>query len=33
MAKRSGKWYRKNEAEIMRDLGLRPTINSGSGWI
>lgn len=31
--KRSGKFYRKNEAEIMRDLGLSPTKNSGSGWI
>lgn len=33
MMKRSGKWYRKNEAEIMRQLGLEPTPNSGSGWI
>lgn len=31
--KRSGKEYRKNEAEIMRALGLVPTKNSGSGWI
>lgn len=31
--KRSGKFYRKNEAEIMRMLGLNPTKNSGSGWI
>ena len=31
--KRSGKFYRKNEAEVMRLLGFRPTINSGSGWI
>lgn len=31
--KRSGKFYRKNEAEIMKDLGLIPTKNSGSGWI
>lgn len=31
--KRSGKFYRKNEAEIMRSLGLEPTPNSGSGWI
>lgn len=31
--KRSGKFYRKNEAEIMRDLGLKPTVNSGSTWI
>lgn len=31
--KRSGKFYRKNEAEVMRMLGLDPTPNSGSGWI
>ena len=31
--KRSGKFYRKNEAEVMRSLGLTPTKNSGSGWI
>ncbi len=31
--KRTGKFYRKNEAEVMRSLGLRPTKNSGSGWI
>lgn len=31
--KRSGKFYRKNEQEIMKRLGLQPTINSGSGWI
>lgn len=31
--KRSGKFYRRNEAEIMRILGLEPTPNSGSGWI
>lgn len=30
---RSGKWYRKNEAEVMEGLGLNPTRNSGSGWI
>ena len=29
--KRSGKFYRKNEAEIMKYLGLEPTPNSGSG--
>lgn len=33
MMKRSGKFYRKNEAEVMESLGLRPTKNSGSGWI
>lgn len=31
--KRSGKFYRKNEAEIMQMFGLKPTKNSGSGWI
>ena len=31
--KRSGKWYRKNEQDVMRSLGLEPTPNSGSGWI
>lgn len=31
--KRSGKFYRKNEAEVMLSLGLKPTKNSGSGWI
>lgn len=31
--KRSGKFYRKNESEVMKDLGLEPTPNSGSGWI
>lgn len=31
--KRSGKFYRKNEAEVMRSLGLEPTPNSGSGWL
>lgn len=30
---RSGKWYRKNEAEVMKSLGLVPTPNSGSGWL
>lgn len=33
MQKRSGKWYRKNEADVMRRLGLEPTKNSGSGWV
>ena len=31
--KRSGKFYRKNEAEIMESFGLKPTKNSGSGWV
>ena len=33
MSGRGTKWYRKNEAEVMKDLGLEPTKNSGSGWI
>ena len=31
--KRSGKFYRKNEKEVMESLGLKPTYNSGSGWV
>lgn len=31
--KRSTKYYRKNEAIIMKQLGFSPTINSGAGWI
>lgn len=31
--KRSGKFYRNNEKEVMKSLGLEPTYNSGSGWI
>lgn len=30
---RSFKFYRKNEAEVMHDLGMKETKNSGSGWI
>ena len=30
---RSFKFYRKNEEEVMRTLGLKPTKNSGSTWI
>lgn len=33
MPNRSGRFYRKNEARIMRKLGLKPTKNSGSGWV
>lgn len=33
MKKRSTKFYRKNEEEVMLALGLKPTKNSGSGWI
>lgn len=31
--KRSGKFYRRNEEEVMKALGLNPTKNSGSGWV
>lgn len=31
--KRSGRFYRRNEADVMRKLGFKPTKNSGSGWI
>lgn len=31
--KRSFKFYRKNEEEVMKSLGLKPTLNSGSTWI
>lgn len=30
---RSFKFYRKNEEEVMKSLGLKPTKNSGSGWV
>lgn len=30
---RSFKFYRKNEAEVMKSLGMSPTKNSGSGWV
>lgn len=33
MAKRTTKWYRKNEAEVMQRLGFTPTCNSGATWI
>lgn len=33
MTKRSTKFYRKNEAEVMHRLGFKPTRNSGSTWI
>ena len=33
MAKRSTRFYRKNEAEVMQKLGLKPTKNSGAGWV
>lgn len=31
--KRTTKWYRKNEAEVMQRLGFKPTRNSGATWI
>uniref|UniRef100_A0AAU8B163 Holliday junction resolvase n=1 Tax=Dulem virus 36 TaxID=3145754 RepID=A0AAU8B163_9CAUD len=33
MTKRSTKFYRKNEVEVMERLGFKPTSNSGAGWI
>lgn len=33
MNKRSTKFYRKNEEEVMKRLGFKPTKNSGAGWI
>lgn len=31
--RRSFKFYRKNEAEVMHSLGMKETKNSGSGWV
>ena len=31
--KRTTRFYRKNEAEVMKALGLKPTKNSGAGWV
>lgn len=31
--RRTGKFYRRNEAEVMEQLGLTPTKGSGSGWL
>ena len=33
MSKRSTKFYRKNEEEVMKRIGLNPTINSGGDYI
>lgn len=33
MEKRTLKFYRKNESEVMKKLGLKPAKNSGAGWI
>jgi Holliday junction resolvase len=30
---RTQKWYLKNEAEVMQDLGLKPAKGSGNGWV
>lgn len=30
---RGTRFYRRNEAEVMQRLGLRPTKNSGAGWV
>lgn len=31
--KRTGRFYRKNERDVMEQLGVKPTKNSGSGWL
>lgn len=31
--RRSTRFYRKNEEEVMEALGLQPTSNSGAGWV
>ena len=31
--KRSGKFYFKNEKEVLKSLGLKPVPGSGSGWV
>ena len=31
--RRTGKFYINNEKELMREIGLDPTIASGSGWL
>ena len=33
MQSRGTKFYRKNEEEVMKALGFKPTPNSGAGWI
>ena len=33
MTKRSTKFYRKNETEVMERIGFKPTRNSGATWI
>ena len=31
--KRNTKWYRKNEKEVAEMFGMKPTKNSGAGWV
>lgn len=31
--RRLGSFYSKNESDIMKRLGLKPTVGSGAGWI
>lgn len=31
--KRSGKFYYKNEAKVLRELGFTPAPGSGNGWV
>ena len=31
--RRSTKFYRRNEEEVMKSIGFKPTINSGAGWV
>lgn len=33
MAKRSGKFYYRNEAETMERLGMHQVVGSGNGWV
>lgn len=33
MNKRTTRFYRRNEEEVMEALGLQPTKNSGAGWV
>lgn len=33
MGKRRTRFYRRNEEEVMKRLGFRPTKNSGAGWV
>lgn len=33
MPKRSGKFYYKNEAKVLKELGFTPAPGSGNGWV